>query len=82
MTLFFFFLFKFNSEQLVFTKWHSIVIDQTVLSGVQLKSNISLLQAEVMTMKDLWNEMKDMAETFSHDLDSQIICWIHKAVTH
>ncbi len=75
-----FILFKFNYEHLVFTKWHSIVIDQTVLSGVQLKSNTSLLQAEVMTMKDLWNEMKDMAETVTHDLDSQIICWIYKAV--
>lgn len=47
---------------------------------MQSKSSTSLLQAEVMTMKDLCNEMKDMAETFSHDLDAQSLFWIHKAV--
>lgn len=65
--------FNSNSTQ---TSWNSLndteqlFSDQTGLSGVQSKSNRSLLQAEVMTMKGLCNELKHMTET----LDSQSLC--------
>lgn len=47
---------------------YSLVALQIILFD---QSHTSLLQAGVMTMKDLCNEMKDEVESFSHDMDSQ-----------